>query len=102
MVTVKDPNIFSTVQKYALIFGINSFLALQAMKYELFSFPVIEFAENCRVDVRMVLVYSFSLISVTCIFISGVDLFNKLQKHRNILGQLKEQIEKEDKKEVNQ
>lgn len=92
---VKEPNIFSTAQKYALTLGINAALALQAMKYELFNFPVIEFGEY-RIDVRMILVYVLSLITILCILLSGFELFNKLQESKNILGRLKEDMKAKD------
>lgn len=94
---MKEPNIFSTVQKYALFFGINGFLALQAMKAEIFIFPIIEYGES-KIDVRLILGYSFSIISVICIFISGFDLVIRLRKYQNILGGLKDQIAKEEEK----
>lgn len=97
---VKDPNIFSTMQKYALTLGINAALALQAMKYELFNFPVIEMGEY-RVDVRMILVYLLSIITIMCILLSGFELFNKLQESKNILGRLKEELKSKDEEKEN-
>ena len=95
---VKDPNIFSRMQKYALTLGINAALALQAMKYELFNFPVIEMGEY-KIDVRMILVYLLSVITIFCILLSGFELFNKLQESKNILGRLKEEVKAKEEKE---
>lgn len=96
---VKDPNLFTTVQKYALTIGINAALALQAMKYELFDFPVIELDEF-RIDVRMVLVYVLSITTILCILLSGFELVNKLQESKHILGRLKEEMREKEEKEV--
>ena len=71
----------TALQAYALIFGAGGVAALQAMKWELFSFPD---------EVKLYLGYFFSIVTVICVFLAGPGLMKMIKETRADIDHLKE------------
>lgn len=71
---MQEPSFFQGLRKYALIYGSGAVAALQALKFEIFSFPP---------NVQLYLGWFFSIVSILCVFLGGPTLLD-FMKNINI------------------
>lgn len=89
---MNEPKILTTLRGYALVFGAGGVAALQAMKWELFSFPE---------PLKIYLGYFFSIVTIFSVFLGGFSLLKTIQEGRDVLGKLKDIKAEEEEKQVN-
>lgn len=77
------------IKDYALIIAAGGVAALQAMKFEIFQFPIIEVGEK-SFDVRMILIYFFSIATTLAIFSGGSDLLKVLNDTKELVSKARD------------
>lgn len=90
---MKEPRLLTNLRGYALICGSGGVAALQAMKWELFSFPD---------PVRLWMVWFFSIVTIFSVFLGGFELLNRINEGIDDLRRLKEIKRKEEIKNEKQ
>lgn len=86
---MNEPKLLTTLRGYALVFGAGGVAALQAMKWELFTFPE---------PLKIYLGYFFSIVTIFSVFLGGFSLLRTIQEGKDVLSRLKDIKEEEEDK----
>lgn len=85
---MEEPKLLRAVRPWAIFIGAGAIGALQAMKWELLTFPE---------DAKIIMGWVFSIVTVFCVFFSGSGHIKVVPEINDVLRRLKDIRAKEER-----